>query len=105
VSLKLKLTSSFLPSSLPSLSPDPIYGLSTWTTASLPAETTVISLPFNLAVTPELAESAILALLGGGQENDVESWKEAVVALEERVKVLVYLVLHWIGEETDSSIE
>jgi len=91
--------------SLPSLlsfPPDPIFGLSTWTTSSHPAETTVISLPFHLAVTPELAERSILALWGEGKDSS--SWKEAVVSLEERVKVLVYLVLHWIGDDASSSL-
>ncbi|KAL7410742.1 hypothetical protein BDY24DRAFT_399189 [Mrakia frigida] len=85
---------------------DPTFGLSTWTTSSLPAETTVISLPFSLAVTPELAERSILALLSGeGKEESDSSWREAVASLEERVKVLVYLVMHWIIEDETSSID
>lgn len=79
--------------------PDPTFGLSTWTASSLPAETTVISLPFELAVTPELAEEAILSLLApvGGEEE--------IKKLEERVKVLVYLMLHWIGDDEGEQIE
>ena len=79
---------------------DPTFGLSTWATSSLPADSTALSLPFELAVTPERSELALVSLLG---PRDVD--ERAVHQLEERIKVLVYLVLHWIARDKDALIE
>ncbi|KII86638.1 hypothetical protein PLICRDRAFT_55553 [Plicaturopsis crispa FD-325 SS-3] len=62
---------------------------------ALPPDTTVVSCPFSLAVTPEHARAALRGILGQVGAQDIDQWSE-------RQLVCTYLVLHWIIESDPS---
>ncbi len=51
----------------------------------IPADGTIVSIPFSLAITPEVARYALKQLLGHEQQG----WNERQLAC-------TYIVLHWI---------
>ena len=59
----------------------------------MPADTTVVSIPFSLAITPDVAKVALKALFQGVIES------HSLDALSERQLVCTYICMHQIVED------
>jgi len=72
-------------------------GISVYATNEVAPESTLISCPFEVAITPSLARRKINALYAGNEEI-VDGWSE-------RMLVATYLALHWIQAGKSSSTD
>lgn len=82
---------------------DPVFGLSAFATDDIVAEKRLVSCPFELAITPELATRAICDLVGVAAENLVwpaES-SQAGARWNERMRIATYIALHWVKVEDE----
>ncbi|KAM5538834.1 hypothetical protein V8D89_007556 [Ganoderma adspersum] len=61
--------------------------------SDIPANESIVSIPFSLAITPEVARHALKELLG----HDQQSWNE-------RQLECAYMVLHWVVSPLDSDV-
>lgn len=70
------------------------YGHRVVAAKDIPADTKVVSCPFDLVITPELSRKAVCSVLGDSSKLVKESsqWTE-------REWLSTYLSLHWIVEE------
>lgn len=82
---------------------DPTFGLSVVSTASIDSDAQLISCPFSLAITSELATAAICAVHGvkledlvwpAGTSKEGEKWND-------RMRVGAYIALHWVKMEDE----
>ncbi|WVQ97119.1 hypothetical protein IAU59_004229 [Kwoniella sp. CBS 9459] len=80
---------------------DPQYGLSVFSTGSIKADERLVSCPFELAITAQLASKAVAEVTGikeeelvwpVGSSREGESWNE-------RMRIGAYLGLHWVHAE------
>ncbi|KZT69429.1 SET domain-containing protein [Daedalea quercina L-15889] len=67
-------------------------GYSVIATQDIPSDTTVVSCPFNLAVTPDVSRRALISVLGSA-DTSLSTWSE-------RQLICSYLCLHWIFGES-----
>ncbi|OSD03733.1 SET domain-containing protein [Trametes coccinea BRFM310] len=65
--------------------------------SDVPADTTVVSIPFSLAITPALSRSALGTLFANAGATVPE-----LNELSERQLVCTYLCMHWIAESSNS---
>ncbi|KAH9856273.1 SET domain-containing protein [Lenzites betulinus] len=66
----------------------------------IPADTTVVSIPFSLAITPEVSKRALETTLYGDQHGT----SEGLEGLSERQLVCAYLCMHWIAERSQNAL-
>ena len=71
-------------------------GLSIYTTQEIGKEEKVVSCPFGLVITPQLARQAIESLSEGSERSEgvdaVGEWKETML-------ICGYICLHWIHHD------
>ncbi|KNZ77222.1 SET domain-containing protein [Termitomyces sp. J132] len=70
-------------------------GFSILAVSDLPADTTVVECPFDLAITEELAQRCLLQILDLKEEVEISGWTE-------RQWISLYLCCHWIFEKSRS---
>ncbi|KAI0830093.1 SET domain-containing protein [Trametes gibbosa] len=61
----------------------------------IPADTTVVSIPFSLAITPEVSREALASTLDAQNETSL-----SLAGLSERQSICAYLCMHWIADRT-----
>ena len=71
---------------------DPNTGLSIYATEEIGKEEKVVSCPFGLVITPQLAREAIEGLAEGSDLEGVGGWKETML-------ICGYICLHWIHHD------
>ncbi|KAI0742636.1 SET domain-containing protein [Daedaleopsis nitida] len=69
-------------------------GFNVVATNEVPADTTIVSIPFALAITPELSKEALTGLLGAG--------KDAFAGWSERQLECTYVCMHWVADRDSS---
>ncbi|EMD35055.1 hypothetical protein CERSUDRAFT_107074 [Gelatoporia subvermispora B] len=69
-------------------------GFSVIAAQDIPPESTVISCPFSLTVTPELSTHALLSLFKTDHTTVLDSWSE-------RQLICTYLCMHWIADSPE----
>ncbi|OCH91312.1 SET domain-containing protein [Obba rivulosa] len=71
-------------------------GFSVVAAEDIPPETTAISCPFSLAVTPELSKHALLTLFKTDHTTTLDAWSE-------RQLICTYLCMHWVVDSPEDS--
>ncbi|KAJ8472930.1 hypothetical protein ONZ51_g8176 [Trametes cubensis] len=64
---------------------------------NVPADTTVVAIPFSLAITPDVSKAALKALIRGADESHL------LDSLSERQLVCTYVCLHQIAKDAAST--
>ncbi|KAK7000969.1 SET domain-containing protein [Favolaschia claudopus] len=72
-----------------------VYGISAIASKNIPADSKIVSCPFDLVITKDTALNALSALLGSASTAILQNWTE-------RQLISVYLSLHWIAGDGQS---
>jgi len=73
------------------------YGTSAYARDNIDPEETIVSCPFSLAITPEIARHGIEQLFHLSPP-DVSQWSERQI-------ICTYLMMHWVVDELDESLK
>ncbi|WVF70755.1 hypothetical protein IAT40_005549 [Kwoniella sp. CBS 6097] len=85
---------------------DPQFGLSVFSTAPIKADERLVSCPFELAITAQVASKAVAQVTGikedemvwpAGSSKEGEKWNE-------RMRIGAYLELHWVYKEKSDAL-
>ncbi|GBE87482.1 SET domain-containing protein [Sparassis crispa] len=85
------------------LHPDVLFatvpsGFSVIAREDIPADTTIVSCPFSLAITPELSKRALNELIrSSGPTNTLDEWSE-------RQLICAYICMHWVFGQSSSPL-
>ncbi len=73
-----------------------VSGFSVLAASDIPADATVVSIPFSLAITPDGAKKALQETLKGSGDAP----KGELDSLSERQLICTYLCMHWIADRS-----
>lgn len=73
-----------------------VSGFSILAANDIPADATVVSIPFTLAITPEGSKDALHETL----KASGDATKGALDSLSERQLICTYLCMHWIADRS-----
>lgn len=73
-----------------------VSGFSILAASDIPADATVVSIPFSLAITPEGSKNALQGTLGVSGD----AIRGALDNLSERQLICTYLCMHWIADRS-----
>jgi hypothetical protein len=75
------------------------FGLSVIAVQDIPADETIVSIPFSLAITPEVARAALQSIRQSCNISlNYDDFTNNLAGWSERQLICTYICLHWIEE-------